>query len=549
VPLIDFDALQQLPDVAGATTIVTWTSKRRWLEDDSLYEGHNVPIRSSRGIPSANLRPEWIERLQATGVICPVQRSKIRGWTRIHAVPEPAKTRFRCIMNTADINGACGRDTIEHCTFPTKRTISEAVHDGEWCIALDFAAYYYQFALDPLVGRRMCFAWNRRFFRLCRLAMGQRQAVDVANASTMRLLDFPHESKRVLSIIDNVLFVGTRDAVTSDAWTFIQRCKAVRATLNEIDVTTATRADVEALARQAGPWGGVDINLVDKTVALTQKVVDKTRQSWANRGRWQWRHFAAHIGLLFWAWGIVELPMASFFPVLRFNSEVGKMAMQALADERRARGLPDDAMPANPFWRQPAHVWDSVAPVLQRWTEMVLANAPRVVRPLLDPEVLLECDASKWGWSCYGLHLATDEPFAYSEPWSEEMRRRFGEKLGESTLSEPFGVVFSLVVMRERFPTATRFGVTSDNTVAVISHQRGFNSRSWAINECLRMRDERFPQDRYSIVTRHVPGVDNIADGGSRGYAVREMTGGEKQKLRCRWGDTERAVESISSIE
>jgi hypothetical protein len=521
--------------------------KRRWLECDDMYAVNGVPIRRGEGTPTANYRSAWIESLCSTNVVAEIDREDVRGWTRLYAVPEPAKERFRAIMHTFEINDFCGRDTLDPCKFPTKRTISEAVHDGEHMIALDFSAYYYQFPLDQLVGRRMCFRWNQRFYRLLKLAMGQRQAVDVANAATMRMLDFDHSSRRVMSIIDNVIFIGTRESVVSDACIFIQRCKEVNATLNEIDVRTASRSDVEKLVQQVGDWGGVHIDLAEKTVCLMQKIINKTRMSWANRAHWQWRHYAAHIGLLFWAWGILELPMASFFEVLRFNSEVGKTSMQRYATFKRERGLPDNATPANPFWSEPANIWPSVMPVLERWTETVLQNRPRAVKPSLDHEVLLECDASKWGWSCYGVHEATNTPFAYGAPWSDEMRRRFGDKLGASTFAETFGVLYSLARMHERFPEVTRFAVMSDNVAAIVAHHRGFSSRSWGMNESLRQREHILPASKFSVELRHVRGVDNIADGASRGGAVGEMDGEHIRMLRSHWGATK--VENRTNSE
>ncbi len=546
---IDLDALADLPGAPESTTRATWAAKRRWLEDDDAYAEHDVPVRSSAGTPTANYRPHWIQRLEETEVVKPIRAKQVRGWTRLYAVPELAKKRFRAIMHTVDINDYCGADTIDHERFPTKLTIAESVHDGDWTICLDFSAYYYQLALSAPVGRRMCFRWHRRFYRLLKLAMGQRQAVDIAKAATARLLDFPHQSRRVMAIIDNVSFTGSQEAVIADATTIIQRCPAVGATLNEIDVQTATADDVAKLATQATDWGGVHIDLVAKTTSLTKKIVDKTRESWARRERWEWRHYAAHVGLLFWAWGIIDLPMASFFEVLRFNSEVGKTAMARLDDERRAKGLPDDAMPPNPFWSEGANVWPSVMPVLRRWTELVLRNAPRVVLQPRQPDILLECDASKWGWGCCGLHVPTNTQLVQGAPWSDLMRRRFGVRLGESTLAEPFGVLHSMAYARDRFPDATRFAITNDNTVAVLSHRRGFNSRSLAINESLREREELFPSRTFSVALRHVAGETNIADGVSRGHAASEVEGGPSfaGMLRSRWGETGDADEDNSA--
>ena len=200
------------------------------------------------------------------------------------------------------------------------------------------------------------------------------------------------------------------------------------------------------------------------------------------------------------------------------------------------QGYPEGATPKNPFWSQPARVWNSVMPVLERWTNMVLQNAPRVVRLDAEPQVLIECDASKWGYGCCMLNRETGVAHSFGGPWPHEVKQRFGEKLGESTFAEPFGVLLSLVKAREQFPEATRFGVTNDNSVAVVAFTRRFNSHSWGINECLRRADELFPQSEFSITMRKVAGVANMADGGSRGRVVNEMDGEQKLLLRSRWG-------------
>lgn len=417
-------------------------------------------------------------------------------------------------------------------------------------IALDFAAYYHQFELAEDVGRRMCFSWNQRFYRLKRLAMGQRQSVDVACAATARFLDFEHKSRRVSSIIDNVLFIGKRDDVIEDAWTFVRRCHQAGATLNELDVRTATRDTVAGLVRQNGNWGGVHIDLIDKSVALMPKIVEKTALSWSRRASWQWRHFAAHIGLLFWSWGITDLPMAEFFPILRFISHVGTEATKAHDRVRAALGLPADAMPPNPFWDETASVWQSAMPALERWTALVLANKPRVVKPQRVPDVIFECDASLWGWCCYALELKTGETLIRHEPWSVDMRRRFGDKLAESTTAEPFGLLFSLVAVHKHFPNATSFGATNDNTVAVASHRRGYNGRSWSINECMRIRDEVFPRETFEFWTKHVAGILNLADRGSRGGRVDHfvMSEGEIEILRSRWGFSAQTATTTTEV-
>lgn len=534
---IDQLALEALP--GSAATLQAWREARRWLDDDTIYEQYQVPVHDARNAPAAPYKKEFIDKLVDASVICRVKPHQVRGHVKMFAVPEPKKERFRSIKHTVDINDFCGRESLSPCVFPTKIDIAKAVHAGGYFIALDFSAYYDQFELSEQVGRRMCFSWNKRLFRLRTLPMGQRQAVGVANAATQRLLDFPKCSRHHMSIIDNVIFIGDRDAVIEDAWTFIQRCKAVFAVLNEIDVQSACRDDVAKLVTQSGDWGGIHIDLVDKTVALTDKCIEKTRVSWNRRAKWQWRDYAAHMGLLFWAWGIIAMPMADFYDVLRFNSVVGSVIMHRYQRMKEERGLAPEDMPPNPVWYEPAIINSDVMSVLTRWTEIVLANAPRKVLADAEPEVLVECDASRWGWCCFGLNVATNEAFSYSEKWSDDMERDFGSRLGRSTFAEPQGVARSLIKAHERFPHATNFAITNDNTAAVFSYRRGFNHRVQTINECLREVEARFPKSHFKINIKHVAGVENIADGGSRGQLVngtKPVSGEQKQLLRSRWG-------------
>jgi len=98
-------------------------------------------------------------------------------------------------------------------------------------------------------------------------------------------------------------------------------------------------------------------------------------------------------------------------------------------------------------------------------------------------------------------------------------------------------VLNSLEEAHRRFPDVTHFAVTNDNTVAVVAYERGFNSCSWGINECLRRKEEMMPASKYTVTMRHVPGVNNVADAGSRGKIVKDEEKGElRALLRSRWG-------------
>ena len=433
----------------GETSLADFQHVRGWVEDDSRYEA--VPVVGSHRTPTTSMPQEWIDTLLSGGVIEAVRRADVRGHVLMFGVPEPAKKRWRPIKYTRDANDVLGKETLMKLAFPTKQQICDLVHHGDCCIALDFASYYDQFEYAEDIGRRFCFRVGGNYYRLRKLAMGQRQAVEVAACTTARLMDFSPRCKTA-SIIDNVIFVGSRDDVIRDATAYVERVRAVNAQLNE-DTT-----DIAALVQTVCDWGGVHLDFTAKTSCLAQ-MTNKAEYSWRNRRAWTWRQFAAHVGLLFWSWQLIQLPMPDFFPLLRFVSNAS--AMLAQHDE---------------LWDEPAAVWDSAWPALERWTLLMLRNAPRPVPQELRPEWLVATDASEFGWGYFAVHNTTGAVRTHGAPWTHEFRRIYGNRVGVSTFSEPQGVVNSLChLLRPTEPQRVR--IMTDNTVTQASFQRGYNSR------------------------------------------------------------------------
>jgi hypothetical protein len=85
--------------------------------------------------------------------------------------------------------------------------------------------------------------------------------------------------------------------------------------------------------------------------------------------------------LLFWSWQIIDLPMPEFYPLLRFVSAAGRFLTEH-----------EDA------WDQPMSVWDSAWPTLEKWTQLMLNNAPRKVDQVAAPEWIVCTDACERGW-------------------------------------------------------------------------------------------------------------------------------------------------------
>ena len=407
VPKIIIDQVRRLPYVDESVR-KAFDHAIGWLSELPRYAC--VPRRTANGAPSARLTDEWVAALLKHGVVEPTTRAAVQGWVRMFAVAEVAKRRHRPIKFTKDVNDALGRDTLMKLRFPSKADLVQLVHSGSHFVALDFAAYFDQFEYVAALRPLFCFRHGGKFFQLRNLAMGQRQAVETAHCTTELLLNFPGARSHHASIIDNVWFSGSADDALHDAAEFVRRVRAVGGLLNE-DVS-----DLPGLLRTSGEWCGVMLDLTNKTVALTEKSLQKVRASWERRAQWTWRGFAAHVGLLFWAWGILELPMPEFFPALSFVSRVG-------------RDLTADAS----LWDAPAFIWASVWPVLDRWTALLLANKPRKVPKESTPEWLVMSDASRWGWGYVALQSATGELRHHGAPWSAEMERCHGDRLGAAS--------------------------------------------------------------------------------------------------------------------
>ena len=300
----------------------------------------------------------------------------------------------------------------------------------------------------------------------------------------------------------------------------MQRCKAVGATINEINVNTATREDVEKLVSTTGPWCGIEFDFTEKTVKLMKKAVDKTKLSWESRATWDWRAYARHMGLLFWPWRIIDLPMPEFFDVFRFNVEFSKM-MTALQPEQK----PDGTFPPNLAWDRPAEIAAHVWPVLEKWTNLVLKNEPSRVLPPLGPDsydIQMVCDSSnEFGWCYVAVNVKTSEVFTYAQKWTDKERATYGDRLRFSTVAEPLGLFCSVQHLSLRVPDARRFMVGQDNTPTVFCFKRGFSTHSYHLNLMVDWLRVKFPKsDGFQFAFTHVPGAVILADKGSRGGAL-----------------------------
>ena len=480
-------------------------------------------------------------RLAEFGVTREIAKEEVAGCVRIFTVLELHKRRHRRISYTFEANEIFGKETLRKGSFATKKEICNFVLAGSHFAAFDFAAYYDQFVYAPEVGKFFCFKKGNKFFALNTLAMGQRQAVQTAQAATELILDFPgRRCKVVRATIDNVIFVGTYEDVAHDAKIFRQRCKIANVTLNDIDKIESEGE--KFYIKTCDEWCGVKIDCESKTVSLTQKTVDKLKVSWSNRATWSWRNFAAHVGLLFWTWGIIDVPIETYHPLLSFISSTSRL-LQA-----------DDTL-----WDQPANIYNSVWPYLTKWTQLSFDNSPRQVKPSSDLKWFVATDASSWGWGYVAFDMESGSIQTHGQRWTKKQlvdifSRNGVHKIKKSVYSEPLAIYFSLChLLKSDSPKKmhlssvaststlqrTKVHVATDNSAAQHTMNRGFASRSFDINKSIENLRSAFPESNFDISYSYVPGYRNPADAFSRGKAssVSTMNGKQQQELyeNLRW--------------
>ena len=517
---MNLDKVRQLAS-ASEECVDFWNRAIKWVIDPTAYESRSGPT----AMKTARFSIKDVDKMLEVGKIKIIAEHEIRAWVRAFPVPEPAKMRRRPIF-APDLNDWCGKDTLQCLRMPAKAEIRQQCLDGTKAYLFDFASYYDQFrmrgAIPKYFGMR---AKDGRFFCLQNLAMGQRQAVEAAQATTWRLLDFPMGvNVRVATCIDNVRFVGPAEETEAAVRTFLARCKAVGATLNELDLRSfdPTKDDVEIFASSASVFLGEDYDYVVKSVRCAAKTVEKTGASWKRRSSWSAKNFAAHFGLLFFASNVLGVKLAKYFEALRYFRTFSKaITLGETTWSGRAPPLSDAA------WKE-----------LGRWTDEVLANTARILTPLREaqePDYVLITDASAKMWGALSVSVETGHVLEYSGKWPDHLL----EQMKSSVAAEPEGIW--LAMCRFFSPNSgARVLILTDHSPAVWPAEKGY-AKGFFANRLYRRLETTFPMCQISFL--HIKGENNPTDGISRGLALsaddREKAVGlarsaeDREVLRC----------------
>lgn len=499
---IDHGKLLSLPVGSPAAVEAAAKAWMNYLIRPDLYAEY-LPAISARDVPVAYVSPHHAIQLIEAGLVEPVPFDSVKGSIAVFKVLELHKNRWRIIQDTKAHNALMPDAPSVSFTGLNRRR--QHVHLGSHAVDRDFMAYYHQFPLDPAVRDYFCTRLpmpdgSNKLFRLCVGATGQKHMVHTAVATTDLLLDFDRQSAATDTQIDNVLFIGSPDDVLADLRTFVARCDAAQVTIND------ATPDLASLVKTRVEWCGMVLDFAEKRVSITEKSISKLQLSWSNRNAWTWQGFAAHMGLLWWSMQVLKNPVARYFNLLRFVSNTSK-CMQAADDKN---------------WHLKAEIPPSVWLDLQAWTDIALANAPVRVVPRKPAEVYVLVDASAHGWGFVAYDTVTGKTFQYGAPWPESFAAAHAAQLGKSTFTEPWAVLFTksyLTAVLGR--PAPSFLIGSDNAPTVYVFTKRFSSRSFNMNNAVRLDDELFSHCPSEYV--HVPGKRNVlADAKSRGLLLND---------------------------
>ena len=452
-------------------------------------------------------------------------------------VAEVMKSRRRLIKHSKWFNETFGRETLEGIHLLRTSELVQSIHDGTHAITLDFSAWFDQFEMAKGVRPSFCFPAGGKWYRLTRLPMGMRQANDVAHTATEVLASFPRpKGVRVDTYVDNIRFLGkNRDDVIAAAATFIQRCRAVNATINEVPLEEDALEAATRLVATSGEFLGAFFNYVTKEVCLGAKSIKKLVAMQEllknNADAFTHRNFLTTFGLLFYALQVTRAPAAHRYYPLKEYTRVSRQI-------QRDPGLLETLYKCAPSRGRHIEAW--VADVIKN----VMHKIPLVPHPS-EADFILVTDASGWGWGACLLDTATGALHTWNEPWESSWKGR-----RVSSWSEPEGIARAL---RHFFPQGSTQSVAilSDSSTAVGAFAKG-RSKAFAVNRALLKVQEVFPD--FNASWNHIAGVVNPMDGRSRGEELGDVATTTAQVHRLAMGvprdrGSQYQVESLESAK
>lgn len=451
---INLVALDRMAEKVRMDLASNYWKARKLLHDERLYQplAERKPNQLKMDLTKADL-----DLIRAYNQIedHPATEAAL-GWLRLFTVPEPAKNRRRVIAHTTTANEMERQIKL---LLNTMKQMTQAVHAGPLAFAVDFQQFFAIFELDPAIRKYFCFVNNEgRTMRYTRLAMGFSGACDIAHTALMVIL--AHIQNRVKEEtgydimvrghIDNALFIGNRIALTS-------ACAHLEAVLVELGAKLnegSTREEFEKLISDEVAFVGTKLNFSNKTVAVSDNVVTKSKmllqfaienmKTKPEANKWPAKYVACVYGL------------ANFWHcVCRETRQLGIAPFWALS--RRYIELMRELQSGKTKWEQniplTLNIQNDMVALLTRIGANEASWIPRKLESAADNAThVMMADSSKREFAALLLELATGKFHFYHDFFPEELRR--------SCDAEPRAITLAIRKFRPLLRDARLFTIT-----------------------------------------------------------------------------------------
>jgi len=449
-----------------------WKVVSRILNDPSWYAGVKI-TKQERKKFYARLSSSHLTEFKDAGYL-EVLAGEPLGCVHMFLVPEDHKTRFRVIAHTLTVNTILN---FQRFALPRIEEIRGAMQGASHGISMDMAAWFHQFELDETVRDYFATTHNKRKYRLTRLPMGTRSACAVAQTAAMALtLRAARLNVKIFIYIDNILILGSEEAVAAAREAFTQDCAAVGAQINEFDPTPSTTIE----------YCGMQLDLLEKTIDVSQRTIDKAKVLFDCRDQWTNRLFAGFMATLAFITRVRQGSLAHIYETMHSWRTV----------HYKAQREPE-------CWDDSFVIPTSLYHQLHEFYTTTAAPKPTKVNFRRPVDSILLVDACEKGWGA--IHISKEGV----------IRCGAGEatnaKWKHSSVSEPWGWYFAV---RNLVRDGDACLVLSDNEA--LKHTVASKcARAWDYNETIRRTLDLRPHSQIDV--EHFPGECNLADKLSRG--------------------------------
>ena len=394
-------------------------------------------------------------------------------------LPEWKKKRWRILAETRELNA----QLKGKCPAKLPRIVHQyqTMMEHSWCVEVDFQCFYFQLALGH-GGSPYLFKEGAEWYRWLVVPMGTTWAVAVAQEVAEKFCDTVFEDSRVenghtVTYIDNI-YIFTHDYEV-----------AKTAEQSAIKLAEKYDAKITTQVTQRPQVLGLECDLREKKIVLHEAYYTKHEAAWTipmsnhpdigTLSQW--------LGVWIRAAYMLRVPLYKLRQTLRLLSKVSR---------RSAQENYETAGKSIQLCGEDLEAVEEIRHLTKRGTHARWRKENEESKA----ERLAYCDAAEWGTG----YIAIDDSsiVVSSEPWKEECPT-------DQVTREALGACRAIEELHSS-GNPLRTILLVDAAALVYAEKKGW-SKNEHINKCVELCNT------FKVLLLHVPGVENLADGVSRG--------------------------------